>query len=87
MADKTTASRRKPSLLGVKVFALLDRRAHLCGRYTSRTRGRPDTANVADRIDVSSRAVPLAALGSGDTGKITLGLPRNGTATGCEDGR
>ncbi|MHA6880410.1 hypothetical protein [Ralstonia pseudosolanacearum] len=87
MADKTTASRRKPSPLGVKAFALLDRRAHLCGRYTSRTRVRPDTANAADRIDVPSRAVPLTASGSGDTGNITLGLPRNGTANGCEDGR
>ncbi|CBJ40839.1 conserved hypothethical protein (plasmid) [Ralstonia solanacearum CMR15] len=87
MADKTTASRRKPSPLGVKAFALLDRRAHLCGRHTSRAQVRPDTANAADGIDVSPRAVPLTALGSGDTGNITLGLPCNGTANGCEDGR
>ncbi|WP_247535818.1 hypothetical protein [Ralstonia pseudosolanacearum] len=87
MADKTTASRRKPSLLGVKAFALLDRRAHLCGRYTSHTRVRPDTANAADGIDVPSRAVPLTALGSGDAGNITQGLPHNGTANGCVDGR
>ncbi|MEF9386054.1 hypothetical protein V4890_10550 [Ralstonia solanacearum species complex bacterium KE056] len=88
MADKKTASRRKPSPLGVKAFALLDRRAHLCGRYTSRTQVQPDTTdNSADGIDVSSRAVPLTALGSGDAGNITQGLPHNGTANGCVDGR
>ncbi|MHA6829779.1 hypothetical protein [Ralstonia pseudosolanacearum] len=87
MADKASSSRRKPSPLGVKAFALLDRRAHLSGRYTSCTQVQPDTDNAADGIDVSAFDVPLAASGGGDTGNITLGLPRNGTATGCEDGR
>ncbi|MHA6909929.1 hypothetical protein ACQUJS_16085 [Ralstonia pseudosolanacearum] len=87
MADKKTSSRRKPSPLGVKAFALLDRRDRLSGRHASRTQVQPDTANVADRIDVSSRAVPLTASGSGDTGNIMQGLPCNGTANGCEDGR
>lgn len=61
----------------------------MADQQTSRTKPRPSRAvnafkplgrRAALRRLVSSLEVPLTASGSGDTGKITLGLPLSGIA-------